>query len=487
MREPKVNPVDPAAIANNNFELDELTEEYQYTDEKDIKAKLNLEIPFIKEGEYKNSLKAGFKYKQKDKKRDNDFFEYSPLQDGDLEVMTDTELKDITDDNYLAGDYEAGHFTDADYLGTLNLKDANRFEEENKPDEYAADNYEATETVTAGYLMWKQAMGNKWSINAGIRVEMTDIDYTGNEWIEEDEQGNENVTKSITGTDDYMDVLPSLHVKYDLDDNTVIRAAWTNTIARPNYYDLVPYRAIEGNDEDNIFEEMAVGNPALEPTRSMNFDLMAEKYFTSIGLVSAGVFYKDITDYIYVQEINDFAEGGRIYEDYFKPMNGGDAMLYGFEFAYQQQLGFIAEMLKNVGVYMNYTYTYSEADNPAIDEILEDADEDKIGLPGTAPHSLNAALTYQTKNFGMGLSFNFTDAYLDGDEMDLTPGLERYYDKVTYLDFNASYLINPQLRVFFEANNLLNQPLRYYSGDPDRTMQGEYYNRRFSAGIKFDM
>lgn len=204
-------------------------------------------------------------------------------------------------------------------------------------------------------------------------------------------------------------------------------------------------------------------------------------------MVSAGVFYKDITDYIYVQEINDYAEGGYIYEDYFKPMNGGDASLYGFEFAYQQQLGFISAMLKNVGIYMNYTYTYSEADNPAIDEILEDADEDKIGLPGTAPHALNAALTYQTKNFGMGLSFNFTDAYLDGDEMDLTPGLERYYDKVTYLDFNASYLINPQLRVFFEAKNLLNQPLRYYSGDVERTMQAEYYNRRFSAGIKFDM
>ncbi|NPE28318.1 TonB-dependent receptor [Methanococcoides sp. SA1] len=486
-REPKVLPVIPSAIDYGNFELDEITEEHQYTDEQDLKAKLNLEIPLIKDGKYKNSFKAGFKYKQKDKERDNNFFEYSPIQDGDLEVMTDSDLKDITDDNYLAGDYEAGEFTDVEYLGGLNLEDASRFEKENKPDEYAADNYEATETITAGYLMLNQKIGNNISVNAGLRVEITDVDYTGYEWIEEDEDGNENVIKSLNGTDDYMDILPSLHLKYEFDKNTLIKAAWTNTIARPNYYDLVPYRAIEGYDDDNVFEEMAVGNPALEPTRSMNFDLMAEKYFSSIGIVSAGVFFKDISDYIYVQEINDYEEDDYVYEDYFKPMNGGDATLYGFEFAYQQQLGFISPMLKNVGVYMNYTYTYSEADNPAIDAELEDADEDKIGLPGTAPHALNTALTYQTEKFGAGLSFNFTDAYLDGDEMDLTPGLERYYDKVTYLDFNGSYLITENLRFFLEANNLLNQPLRYYAGDPDRTYQGEYYNRRISFGLKFDM
>ena len=71
--------------------------------------------------------------------------------------------------------------------------------------------------------------------------------------------------------------------------------------------------------------------------------------------------------------------------------------------------------------------------------------------------------------------------------MDLTPGLERYYDTVTYLDFNASYVITPQIRVFFEANNLLNQPLRYYAGNVDRTYQAEYYGRRFTTGIKYDL
>lgn len=64
---------------------------------------------------------------------------------------------------------------------------------------------------------------------------------------------------------------------------------------------------------------------------------------------------------------------------------------------------------------------------------------------------------------------------------------ERYYDAVTHLDANASFALTPQLRIFVEANNLLNQPLRFYAGDVSRTYQAEFYNRRFTAGIKFDL
>jgi outer membrane receptor protein involved in Fe transport len=115
-----------------------------------------------------------------------------------------------------------------------------------------------------------------------------------------------------------------------------------------------------------------------------------------------------------------------------------------------------------------------------------EGDED-IELPGTAPHTLNAALTYQDARLVLGVTFNYSSPYLDPDELDLTPGLERYYDEVTYLDVTGSYAFTPQIRFFFEANNLLNQPLRYYAGESSRTYQAEYYNARFTAGIKFDL
>ena len=53
---------------------------------------------------------------------------------------------------------------------------------------------------------------------------------------------------------------------------------------------------------------------------------------------------------------------------------------------------------------------------------------------------------------------------------------------------NASYTFGDKFKTTFyvEANNLLNQPLRYYQGTKDRTMQVEYYGMRLNAGVKIN-
>ncbi|RYG02705.1 MAG: hypothetical protein EOO02_10005, partial [Chitinophagaceae bacterium] len=59
--------------------------------------------------------------------------------------------------------------------------------------------------------------------------------------------------------------------------------------------------------------------------------------------------------------------------------------------------------------------------------------------------------------------------------------------KQIFIDANASYAITKNIRIFAEANNITNQPLRYYQGIAARTMQMEYYQMRLNAGIKFDL
>ena len=65
----------------------------------------------------------------------------------------------------------------------------------------------------------------------------------------------------------------------------------------------------------------------------------------------------------------------------------------------------------------------------------------------------------------------------------------RYYDKVGYMDFNASYTFGKKFKttIYAEANNLLNQPLRYYQGTKNRTAQAEYYGVKVNAGIKINL
>jgi len=467
LEKPYFTPVDQTKVEVEDFDFHELTEEYQYTDEKNTTLMVNFELPLISSGEYKNILKFGGKFKLKDKKRDNKFYEYEPLSG--LENLSQTNYSDYTNPDFLAGNYSVGIFPTSTFIGSLDLKNSSLFEESDIPAEYAASNFNATEKVGAGYIQLNQNLGSKLSILAGVRIENTSVDYKGYEFNDDTEE-----ITATSGDDSYTDFMPGVHLKYNFDENTILRFAWTNTLARPDYYDLVPYRNIAVEDE-----EISIGNSSLKPTRSTNFDLMAEKYFESIGIVSAGLFYKSIKDFIYVHVQDDYNYNGDNYR-LFQPRNGGEATLLGFEFAFQRQLDFLPSFLSNLGIYFNYTYTASETDNPAYGG-------KKIDLPGTAPSTLNAALTYQDALLNIGLSFNYSGAYLDPEETVLTPGIERYYDAAKYLDLTGSYKFMTGMRLFFEANNLLNQPLRFYAGDSKRTMQAEYYDRRFSAGVKFDL
>ena len=86
----------------------------------------------------------------------------------------------------------------------------------------------------------------------------------------------------------------------------------------------------------------------------------------------------------------------------------------------------------------------------------------------------------------MRLSYNYTSAFQDDEEYIEEAALRRYYDAVNYLDLNASYTWgkNVKFTIYAQANNLLNQPLRYYQGEKDRTMQVEYYGAKLNAGFK---
>ena len=474
---PKITGVSPSSSADlsSDYEFGEITEEFQLTEDIDKNFKLNFTIPML-ENEYKNSLKVGVRYKGKEKMRNNQLFEYSPLDEDGFDNNSLNNTEDFSKDNFLAGDYTIGNFVTREYLGDLDLNNSSLFEKEEDIEEQAG-NFNATENILGGYIMLNQNIGSKLFLIAGARIEHSSLEYQGF-ILEEDPDAEEEltVTESEKISDSYINVLPGLHLKYDFNKTTILRAAWTNTLARPNYFSLVPYREI--NREDN---EIAIGNPELTPTTSMNFDLMFENYFKTIGIVSAGVFYKDIKDFIVTETREDFEFEGTTWDTYSQPINGGNAEIFGVELAAQRQLDFLPGFWKGFGLYTNYTYTTSSVS----DFQIEGREDDEISLPGTAKHTLNGSLSYDSKRFSFRTSVNYASDYVD--EFGEEAFYDRYYDKAVHLDVNANYSITPKFRVYAEANNLLNQPLYYYQGISGRLMQAEYYNVRFQFGIKLDL
>lgn len=459
---------------NADWSFDELTDQHQYTDDIDRIFKANLSFPWL-EGNLKNSVKLGFSYKGKEKQRADHYFkEYEAVDGDEFDAQTMNNLVNKSKDNFLAGNkYQVGSFADPKYLSQINLSSGD-FESSDVVEEMAG-NFEAKESVTAGYLRLDQDLGKKLKLMAGVRIENTSLEYSGRE-LEINEDGDPTMKTTPVETDNYINILPSLIGKWSVSDNSKLKFAWTNTIARPRYFDLVPH--VEINLEDM---EATVGNPELEATKSMNFDLMFEHYFSSIGQISAGIFYKNISDFIVTQELRDYEYNGNTYDKFFKPFNAGDANLLGIEFTFQRQFDFLPGLLKQIGFYGTYSYNHSKVKNFN----LEGRENEDLPLPGTPKNTLNASLYYEGKKLTLRTSFNFADDFIDevGDEA----FFDRYYDKVTYLDFNANYSITPKTNIFFEAKNLLNQPLRYYQGVSERVMQEEFYNVKLFFGIKFDL
>ena len=78
-------------------------------------------------------------------------------------------------------------------------------------------------------------------------------------------------------------------------------------------------------------------------------------------------------------------------------------------------------------------------------------------------------------------------SFIDPGEIGDEAFFDRYYDRAFTVDLNGEFILSPTVRAFFEANNLTDQPLRYFQGTSDRIMQEEYYHRRVQFGVKTDL
>lgn len=456
------------AVDFSNFGLKELTNENQFTYDQDLNGRLDFEIPLIT-GLNNTTLKVGGRLRSKEKVRENDFTEYEWLNGDNEPTLSGNGYQFERGDRYLMDGYwsdGANQFIDPTYLGDLDLNDDATFASALIPEEYAAGNYDATEQILAGYAMLTQNWGSKHRVVAGVRGEQTTNVYSGFIYDIEEE-----IATPSNGEGSYLNILPSVLYRFSPNARTVVRASVTNTLARPNYFDLVPYE--EFNTDDN---EVAFGNPELQAATAWNFDLNAERYLSTLGIISAGVFHKNIDNFIY-ESVYDVTYLGEAYEAS-RPENGGTATITGVEFAFQRQLDFLPGALKNFNIAANTTLTSSTTSG-----ILDRTDE--VGFAGTAPLMFNTNLSYENKKLMMRLSYNYAGAYVDeygGDQFE-----DRFYDQQHFLDLNGYYEVAKNVRIFVELHNLLNTPLRFYQYQNQYTMQMEYYNLRANFGVKLDL
>ncbi len=468
-REPWAYPLEGSTMTlNSDFGLKELTEQFQDIVERDLKAAIDFKVNLSES----STLKFGGKYVMKTKRRDCTFYEYTPVDEKGFMADALANTIDITTDRFMpSSKYQAGVFADKRFVGGLDLDDPNRFEKESVAAEEAGD-YKAREGVASVYARVDTRLSDNLHFMGGMRVEQTSLKYTGRIYDEEKDE----VTVTSPQTSNYVNFLPSLLVKWEPLKDMIVRVGYNQSLSRPKYSALVPGMNISRGDN-----EIKIGNSDLKATTSHNVDLNGEYYWKSVGLISAGVFYKHIDGFIVDEVLFNKEYDGNVWSRFTQPKNGGNANVAGAEFSYQRDFGFIHPAMKCLGFYGTYTYTHSRVTNFNFEGRENEKD---LSLPGSPAHSANASLFFEKWGLSARVSYNYASAFID--EMGATAFYDRYYDAVNYLDLNIAYTFGHKTKftVYADCTNLLNQPLRYYQGTKDRTMQAEYYGVKFNAGVK---
>ena len=130
----------------------------------------------------------------------------------------------------------------------------------------------------------------------------------------------------------YNELLPSANLVLEARPNLLWRSSLARVMARPDYQDLAPRLSLNSGD----FASASGGNPALKPVTGWQMDSAIELYPVDNGLLSAGIFYKDI-DNFFQTNTRDAVIDGQVYE-LTQPDNGASARVAGIELALQSRL-----------------------------------------------------------------------------------------------------------------------------------------------------
>lgn len=471
--DPNVSPdfIDPNNIQANplnedidEFFFDEIETESKKAVEEDYIGALNFTQGFYKDAGLSGLWKVGAKVRLKTKDQNYDVVGYEAEDDLSLAAFVDDWESETP---FFQGRYPGQIAPFQSPTAMRDLLASGLLEGERNLEEDLAD-FTIDEDTYAAFAMTELLFGPKTSFLGGVRVESTKVDYLAYE-LTLDEEGDPLELVPVTGDKSYTEWLPQFHLVYKTGEDTQLRAAITRSLARPNFEDMAPWRLL--NLEDM---EIELGNPDLDVTTSWNFDLMWEKYLKPVGIISAGAFYKDLTNYIFFFNVDEVIDG----EDFevIQPRNGAEGNLWGLEFAYQNQFVSLPGFWGGFGLFGNYTYIDSEANYP---------DRAPGTLPGQSEHVGNVALVFEKYGISTRLSYNFNGKNIL--EVGGDPEEDLWVDDHAQVDFLFRVQVSKNFSIFLEAVNITDEPYTVFEGTADRIRQQEYYDWWATIGVRFDL
>jgi len=411
------------------------------------------------------TLKAGGVYRNREREERTAFTGFSTSLDYTLADVVNLQLNDV--------DIQGGQRFPfrVDDLGATAFFNDNR-------DTFSGTlrnfGFDAEEEIFGGYAMgvWRSGA---WTFSGGVRVENTSFE-------------GQDINSPVGVEGDYTNVLGNAQIRWDVTQNFVARAAFTQTIGRPDISDLAAGLSV--GDVSGTNQTISFGNPDLEARTSNNVDVSLEWYLPGNGVFAVGGFYKDIGNEIFTgsrlgvdvatlpSDVRSLLDPLVTDVDITQPLNAADARILGLEAQYQQRFDFLPAPFNGFGFVGNVTYVDTEFDIP-----LADGSTVEEGLFQQPDLIGNITGYYQTDEFEVRVSYNYAGEFLDSINTSSVDRFE-YWEPQGQIDMQARFNISDNFRFLFEAQNLNNEGRTEVTG-PDRRFLQEsaVFGRTFWFGF----
>jgi TonB-dependent receptor len=175
--------------------------------------------------------------------------------------------------------------------------------------------------------------------------------------------------RGATASRSYSGYYPSLNGTYYITDSLVARAAFAQTMGRPNLTEVIP--GITVSDPSASVRTATIVNSGLQPWTADNYDLSLETYSLKGATIALSLYRKDIKNfYVQTQSAATLAqlESFGLSDDYLDYIvttktNGGDARIEGYEISWRQQLYFLPAWAKGFSTFANATISHLSGSN----------------------------------------------------------------------------------------------------------------------------
>lgn len=288
----------------------------------------------------------------------------------------------------------------------------------------------------------------------------------------------------------YKALLPNMNLSLNITDDLLARVGASRSLSRAPLNNMTPATNIVTTRPGTL--TASAGNPKLKPFFSDNMDLSLEWYYGDASYVSAGYFWKDVTNFIITgtKKQTFTTSNGSLLTDPSSgtnpnapdagdsianftvtlPSNGEEAIVDGFELALQHTFG-----ESGFGVIVNGTLVDSDAPLKAGD-ITQ-----KFAVTGISD-SANLVGFYEKGPYQLRIAYNWRDKFLQSLTQTNGDGVVNVAAYGQW-DMSGSYAITDNISVLFEATNLTEEVVTKYGRYTNQFLLAEDAGRRIAVGL----